>query len=110
MLSKPLAYPSTLDRRNRSYAASIRRPTWGSVGARRSCALDKPAGKSRGYFYASLFCVDAQRTFLSQAGPRVQLGFLQAEHHLLCSSFDCPETTKATRRVALARAAMRLAA
>jgi hypothetical protein len=41
MFSKPLAYPSTLDRRPPSCATRERRPTWRGFGARASCTSRK---------------------------------------------------------------------
>jgi hypothetical protein len=38
MFSKPLAYPSALDRRAQLYRLRVRRPSWRGGGARRSCA------------------------------------------------------------------------
>jgi hypothetical protein len=39
---------------------------------------------------------DAHRVFLSQAGPRVDLGFLKLSIILSCSILVASETTKAT--------------
>src|SRR5262249_29991238 len=60
MLSMPLAHSSTLDRR-------IRRPTWRSIGARRSCVGRKITGKSQSIISASIFRAQAQ-TDLSLSG------------------------------------------
>ena len=79
MLSMPLAYPSTLDRR--SPIREDRRPTWRSFGARASTVCEKAQAKADAN---SERIVRAQtpRVFLSQAGPRFGLELLQAEHHL----------------------------
>jgi hypothetical protein len=54
-------------------------------------------------FRSAIYQRDAQRVFLSQAGPRFDLALLQAEHHLPGSVLVlASETTKATRWVALA--------
>ena len=69
MLSKPLANPSTLDRR-------FRRPTWRSFGARRSYTSSKTTRRKQRHLFSSDFPASTtQRTFLSQAGPRVLFVF-----------------------------------
>jgi hypothetical protein len=95
MFSKPLAYPSTLDRRflyNRT--SSYVEELWSPI----PCS---PAGNAQAKADA-YSPMDFQRTateiFLSQAGPRFDLELFQAEHHLLVDvvSGRLP-TKKATR-------------
>jgi len=91
MFSKPLAYPSTLDRRAPS--VRTRRPTWRSVGARARTSAEKSQAKAHANDPAQ-----APRSFSLRRGLDSDLDFLQAEHHL-CVDFGCSflETTRATR-------------
>jgi hypothetical protein len=75
IFSKPLAHPSTLDRR-------FRRPTWRSFGARRSCAGWKFAGKSRSHLQLRFSMPQHRGTFLSRAGPHCRFS--------ACSSWASP--------------------
>jgi hypothetical protein len=74
MFSKPLAYPSTLDR-----LLGVLRG--GALEPDASYAPGKSQAKAHAYSLAQ-FQRRAPRVFLSQAGPRFDLGLLQAEHHL----------------------------
>jgi hypothetical protein len=67
MLSVPLAYPSTLDRRGAIAQLRIRRPTWRSFGARRSSVGRKSAAKANCYSTA-VFCCATQQRGLSLSG------------------------------------------
>ena len=88
MFSEPLANPSTLDRaatgcatrRTLSYVEGL----W-SPSLRRRPANSQAKANAK----AKRFCqADAQRVFLSQAGPRFLLDLLQAGHH----PFHCSRT------------------
>jgi hypothetical protein len=79
MFSKPLAHPSTLDRRFIQQKVVLR----GGALEPDSCS---PTGnaQAKADAYSPLdFQHTAQRIFLSQAGPRFDLELFQAEHHLL---------------------------
>jgi hypothetical protein len=83
MFSKPLAYPSTLDRPSAgcAYRADV---------VLRGGDLEPDPRTAR--------------TFLSQAGPRFDLELVQAEHHLSVPFLRFAfKTKKATHWVALAR-------
>ena len=71
MFSKPLAYPSTLDRRPpAAHRASGWRPTWRSFGARAS-HVDRKNSRLKQTLIASVLSQrTTPRVFLSQAGPR----------------------------------------
>jgi hypothetical protein len=100
--SMPLAYPSTLDRRPVAHVRDGRRPTWRGVGARASARRGKKCRLKHTLISSVLFQRNAQRVFLSQAGPRFGLAVLQAEHHLASDVDLSPRDTKrATRWVAL---------
>jgi len=107
LFSMPLAYPSTLDRRPRcsadaSYVEGLWSPSLGrSVEKRR---------QKQTLLRCRLFARDVRGVFLSQAGPRVDLGFLKLGIILSLSILFASETTKATRRVASRGAVMPLAA
>jgi hypothetical protein len=78
----PLTYASTLDRSGVNAAARHR----GGVlepGAR-VCFVNAQA-KAAANSTASITAPKRARTFLSQAGPRLFLDLLQAEHHLVPS-------------------------
>ena len=100
----PLAYPSALDRHRRR-----QRPTWRGFGARASHAVPE-IGRLKHTRIASVsFRRTAPRDFLSQAGPRFELDWFQAEHHLgFHRGLSSPETKKATRWVALVWLVVRL--
>jgi hypothetical protein len=51
---------------------------------------------------ARFSCRRHRGTFLSQAGPHSRLALSQGEHRPFCDRHSSPETTKATRWVALA--------
>jgi hypothetical protein len=79
MFSKPLAYPSTLDRRFVLQNVVLR----GGALEPDPCS---PNGNSQAKAdaYSPLdFQHTAAEIFLSQAGPRFDLELFQAEHHLL---------------------------
>jgi len=83
MLSMPLAYPSTLDRRPRiAQIRNGRRPTWRGVGARAQEVLSEKGRQKRTLNASALFTASNAEVFLSQAGPRFDLELVQAEHHL----------------------------
>jgi hypothetical protein len=63
-----------------------RRPAWRSFGARASCALREIRKLKPTHDFQRLSQAEAQRVFLSQAGPRFDLVLLQAGHHLLIRS------------------------
>jgi hypothetical protein len=83
MFSKPLAYPSTLDRAISGCACRL-------IAVLRGGALEPEprtlSGKKRRLthtlIYQRYFKRQAPRVFLSQAGPRFDLELVQAEHHL----------------------------
>jgi len=110
MLSKPLAYPSTLDRRPPgALSAAIAVLRGGALEpesrARHGNSQAKAEAKHRCSFHPPCGGV-----FLPQAGPRFGLVLLQAGHHLVVvTRRPPPETTKATRWVALDWLGMRLA-
>jgi hypothetical protein len=68
MLSKPLAHPSALDRRNR--VLRFRRPTWRGSGARRSHGSRKSQQKATPLFQACFSASSRGGAFLSRAGPQ----------------------------------------
>ena len=86
-----------------------RRPTWRGFGARASHAVPE-IGRLKHTRIASVnFRRTAPRDFLSQAGPRFELDWFQAEHHLgFRRGLSSPKTKKATRWVALVWLVMRL--
>ena len=102
MLSKPLAYPSTLDHRPPgALSAAIAVLRGGALEpesrARHGNSQAKAEAKHRCSFHPPCGGV-----FLPQAGPRFGLVLLQAGHHLVVvTRRPPPETTKATRWVAL---------
>jgi len=77
MLFMPLAYPSTLDRRNAtSYVEELWSPALRTLRIIRRqkqlCIRQRIHLRS-----------ERSRAFLSQAGPRVSIVVFQAEHHLI---------------------------
>jgi hypothetical protein len=68
MLSMPLAYPSTLDRRSRRARRRQRRPTWRSFGARILAIGGKLAGESRRVFASAISCASAEESFSLRRG------------------------------------------
>jgi hypothetical protein len=55
-----------------------RRPTWRGLGARRSCAFAKFAGKSRGLFSSELHCADsAEEPFSLRRGLEFDRSFFK---------------------------------
>jgi hypothetical protein len=94
MFSKPLAYPSTLDRRSVQQNVVLR----GGALEPDPCS---PTGNSQAKAdaYSPMdFQHTAAEIFLSQAGPRFDLKLFQAEHHLLFDVVWPPlPTKKATR-------------
>jgi hypothetical protein len=79
LLFKPLAYPSTLDRRpGACRASSYVEELWSPSLARR------PENRRLKHtlIASAYFQRRTPRVFLSQAGPRFDLDFVQAEHHL----------------------------
>src|SRR4051795_4950608 len=90
MLFMPLAYTSTLDRRNTaSYVEELWSPALHTL---RVIGRQKPRLIQQRIHLRS----ERSRTFLSQAGPRVSIVVFQAEHHLARSFAHAPPTTKAT--------------
>ena len=89
--SKPLACPSTLDRRppvartvrSSSFVEGLWSPSLGRFG-------EKSAGKSTRLVASAISSRDAPRVFLSQAGPRFVLELLQVERHLSRSLLRSP--------------------
>jgi hypothetical protein len=81
-------------RRSLSYVEGLWSPSLGTFAEN---------GKLKHTLIASvLFQRNAQRVFLSQAGPRFDLALVQAEHHLASDVDRSPRDTKrATRWVAL---------
>jgi hypothetical protein len=85
LFSMPLAYPSTLDHRRRvrvlppaaSYVEGLWSPSLGAIG--------EIGRQKHTLLFWRNFHADAQRAFLSQAGPRFLLDLLQAGHHPLRS-------------------------
>jgi hypothetical protein len=73
MLSMPLAYPSTLDRRPpMAHIRNGRRPTWRSFGARSSHSAGNWQAKAHAYCQR-LFPARSAEIFLSRAGPQLDL-------------------------------------
>src|SRR5437764_1919134 len=72
--SKPLAYPSTLDRLPAPYVEGL----WSPMPR----TLLGNLRQKHTLIHQRDFQRRAPRVFLSQAGPRFDLGLLQAEHHL----------------------------
>ena len=109
VFSKPLAYPSTLDRlrpgRAQPTESSSVEGFWSPIAARRvKNSMRKPMRLSKRNFTRG-----RAEHFLSQAGPRFDLGLVQAEHHPSVPGVRfASETTKATFRSPSLRAAMRL--
>jgi hypothetical protein len=86
MLSKPLAYASTLDRPVRGCATGSGRPSWRRSGARRSPTFRKSAGKSSRYFNSVIYCAETREGLSLSSGASSRPGVSQAAHHLsLCS-------------------------
>jgi hypothetical protein len=102
MFSEPLAYSSTLDQRPPVARPRDRRPTWRSFGARVSHTRWKIRRLKLTPYSSGHSVLRAEKSFSLRRGLNSDLRLLQAEHHL---SFDNsrspPETTKATRWVAL---------
>jgi hypothetical protein len=93
LFSMPLAYPSTLDHGRGDLRT---RPTWRGFGARaRPVRLEKRRQKHT-LMQGRLSARNAHRVFLSQAGPRVGIGFLKLSIILSSSILFASETTKAT--------------
>jgi hypothetical protein len=110
MLSMPLAYPSTLDRAATGCASAMMVVLRG--GALEPDRASLPGNRQAKAHAISRrdFQADAQRIFLSQAGPQFLRLASQAGHHPSHSkSRFASETTKATHWVALAQAVLRLA-
>jgi len=82
MLSMPLAYASTLDRSGVNAAARHRGGVLEPGARARSVNVQAKAAVNS---TASITAPKRARTFLSQAGPRLFLDLLQAEHHLVPS-------------------------
>ena len=83
LFSEPLAYPSTLDRRPpvahiRSGSSSYVEELWSPSLARRV----ETRRQKHTLIASAIPSASAPRVFLSQAGPRFDLGLVQAEHHL----------------------------
>jgi hypothetical protein len=82
MFSKPLAYPSTLDRRPRlresGRSSSYVEELWSPSLVR----FPKKSTLKHTLIHQRYFKRRAPRVFLSQAGPRFDLELVQAEHHL----------------------------
>src|ERR687888_2801485 len=103
MFSMPLAYPSTLDRRLSAARAEVVAVLRGgalepeSLSFEINCMAKSPRNLQRWLQRR------AQKAFLSQAGPRYRFILFKLSITL---SIEVPETTKATRWVALARAAI----
>ena len=97
----PLAYASTLDRREPSYVEALWSP---SLGA----SLVIAQAKAHAIVPALIQAATRGGVFLSQAGPRFDSVLVQAEHHLWSVGCFASETTKATRWVALDSMVMRL--
>jgi hypothetical protein len=109
MFSMPLAYSSTLDQRLPvAHTRDGRRPTWRSLGARTSRALEKRRQKHT--LNASVYCKNAAPgVFLSQAGPRFDLDLFKLSITFVLALTETLRTRK--RRpgwVALIWLAMRL--
>jgi hypothetical protein len=102
MFSMPLAYPSTLDRRNAaSYVEELWSPALVSLSIIRR---QKPQLIQR----RILLRRKRRRTFLSQAGPRVHVVHLKLGITFLRCSRFVPDTTKATLTDRPRKADMRL--
>jgi hypothetical protein len=104
MLSMPLAHPSTLDRRTESrkpaVASSFVEELWSPALL---CLTKKSQAKVKALFQLRFSVPKHRGTFLSRAGPHSRLTLVQAEHLPFGDRISSPETTKATRWVALAR-------
>jgi len=88
MFSKPLAYPSTLDRLPPLAHSAGSRPSWRGFGARAHAPALKIRTLKRTPISSVAFPARlALEAFLSQAGPRFVLDPFQAGHHL-CSDVD----------------------
>ena len=70
MFSKPLAYPSTLDRRSTGCSTRGRCPTWRGFGARVSCSTRKKHRQKHTHISRRYSTLRAGGVFLPQAGPR----------------------------------------
>ena len=97
LLSMPLAYPSTLDRRQRDcvpVSSSYVEELWSPMP--RSCDEMRMAKPTRMRAHSS-WCTT--RGLSLSGGASNRIGFSQAEHHLWRSNgwVLCPETTKATQ-------------
>jgi hypothetical protein len=80
----------------RPWIAGIRRPTWRSFGARRSCVSGECAGKSRSLFSSEFCCAEnAEEPFSLRRGLEFRFG-ISAEHHLSESEFQWRYTKRAT--------------
>ena len=80
----------------RPWIAEMRRPTWRSFGARRSCVSVQCACKSRSLFSSEFCCAEsAEGPFSLRRGLEFSLG-ISAEHHLSKLKFRAGDTKKAT--------------
>jgi hypothetical protein len=109
VFSKPLAYSSTLDRLRPSCAQptepSYVEESWSPIAARRV----KNSMLKLMHLSKRNFIRGRAEHFLSQAGPRFDLGLVQAEHHPSVPGVRfASETTKATFRSPSLRVAIRL--
>jgi hypothetical protein len=102
MLSMPLAHPSTLDHRDRvaqtTVTASYVEEFWSPALLR----SHKNRTLRQRHYFSFDFRARAQRAFLSRTGPHSRSALVQAEHLPFIRSRLTPETTRATRWVALA--------
>jgi hypothetical protein len=93
LFSMPLAYPSTLDHGRGDLRT---RPTWRGFGARAWPVRLEKRRQKHTLMQVRLSARNAHRVFLSQAGPRVGIGFLKLSIILSSSILFASETTKAT--------------
>jgi hypothetical protein len=96
-MSKPLAYPSTLDR-HRANVHVARMASYVEELWSRSLVLDLKNSRLKHTLNSQRnFSAERRGVFLSQAGPRFDLELVQAEHHLWFFVKSVSQTTKATR-------------
>jgi hypothetical protein len=109
MFSKPLAYPSTLDRRPPGCATRERRPTWRGFGARVSCSNPENTQAKAHAYSQALFHAASRRSLSPSGGASIRsyvffkLGITSWSYRL--GPF---QRRKATRWVALDWLGMRL--
>jgi hypothetical protein len=93
----------------RPWIAEIRRPTWRSFGARRSCVFGKCVGKSRGVFSSEFCCAEsAGGSFSLRRGLGSVVAHLKLGITPLVASTCFQIRRRRPFRIALAQAVIRL--